>query len=209
MVIYAGLVVGHGKVLAEYSTITGNYISVALKIIKSMNRTNRNVFSDHGQYVFNVKLNKSEIAFISLASISTDLQLQNLFLDQMETQFEYICHGNPIVYNDYSMNDKFSDQISDLMASYNYDDVLSDKPRRLDRQMTNIHLSLVTNDDLVITQKSIVSHNFTAFPIIIKRIRNQIIYRKKNFIAIIMIFVLILISIFLLYSNLYVSRRLF
>ena len=65
-----GLVVGQNRPLAEYSTIEGNHIQTAMKVIKSMNRNNRSAFSDHGDYVFTLKSNEDGFILISAYSQS-------------------------------------------------------------------------------------------------------------------------------------------
>ena len=198
-----GLVVGQNRPLAEYSAIEGNHIQTAMKVIKSMNRNNKSAFSDHGDYVFTLKSNDDGFIFVCLASRDVDLQAQNIFLDKMEEKWNEIVKPNLVDFQPYSQNLLFSNVISDLIANANADILSRNVPLPIDRNMTNIHLTLVSGDELSITKKK-TTEKISKRTIILglKRFKNRIISNRGQWFTTLMILLIVLIAVFLLFSTL-------
>ena len=198
-----GLVVGQNRPLAEYSTIEGNHIQTAMKVIKSMNRNNRSAFSDHGDYVFTLKSNEDGFIFVCLASRDVDLQSQNVFLDKMEEKWNEIVKPSIVDFQPYSQNLIFSNVISDLIANANADILRQSVPLPIDRQMTNIRMTLVSGDELKISQKK-ASEKISrrTFYIGFKRIKNRLLSNKGQWFSTIMVLLIVMIAVFLLFTTL-------
>ena len=198
-----GLVVGQNRPLAEYSTIEGNHIETALKVIKSMNRNNKSAFSDHGDYVFTLKMNNEGFIFVCLASRDVDLQAQNIFLDKMEEKWNEIVKPNIIDYQPYSQNLAFSSVICDLMNNANADLLSHTVPMPIDRKMTNIHITLVSGNELSVRKrKDLERFSRKTILLALKKIKNRICSNRSQWLSTIMILLIVLIAVFLLYTNL-------
>lgn len=175
-----GLVFGQNRPLCEYSVITGNHTEIALRVIKSMNRNNKNAFADHGDYVFTLKLNDQGYIFLCLATRDVDLQSQNVFLDKLESLWMDKIAPYINDYSPYSQNSAFSSDIASLISECNVDYFTQLSPKEIDRKMANIHTSLVYSDELSIklkTEKSNISKQKMILKL--KRWKNKILYNRK------------------------------
>ena len=197
-----GLVVGQNRPLAEYSHIEGNHVQTVMKVIKSMNRNNRSAFSDHGQYVFTLKMNQDGYIFACLATRDVDLQAQNLFLDQMELKWNELVKPKIVDFQPYSQNLAFSSVISDLMANANTDIFSQNLPMPIDRKMTNIHLTLVSGDELSITEKKDKMRlNSKTFIIELKRLKNKFLRNRYQWFSQLMILLVVLFVVFITFTS--------
>ena len=148
MCIKAGIVFFENRPIVEYSLVQGNYSLIGAKIIRSMSPHALNAFSDFENFVFVIKNSKENFVFICLSTKEVHLQTQNEFLDEIE--YKWFQNYTKKIENSYYW---FSEFISLLINKYNKKIFPGYQPKQLDRQMKNIHITLLSNHELVIHEK--------------------------------------------------------
>lgn len=116
--VYA-LVARGAQPLAEYSTIEGNYKSIAIKMLENIDTKKQMHVLEEGEYVFQSLADTDRMNFLCLTKKTASSQLRVNFLEELQRKWRTKYANQGANFAPYSKDKEFAPEIQALFTMYN------------------------------------------------------------------------------------------
>ncbi|EAY22776.1 Synaptobrevin family protein [Trichomonas vaginalis G3] len=105
--------------LAEFSTVTGNQQSIAIKMLENVDPKKPSTILEEGDYIYQVLADPDRMNFLCLAKKTATFQLRQTFLEELQRKWRVKYKNQGSSFEAYSKSKEFGPDIQSLFTQYN------------------------------------------------------------------------------------------